>query len=272
VDIAPVPGLDYDIREGVAYLTINRPEKLNSLSPEMYAGLRTSVIRAELDEVVQLIVLRSTGDRAFCTGGDLVQGASDWTDDDLPRRLAEMDGIFPFTAFERCSKLIITGVNGLAQAAGLIAVLVSDLVIASELARFRVPETLRGLCDPYIPRRLPGAIGTAKARWMIYTADELDAREAERAGLVGKVVPHDELDAEIGRTVDKLRRTGPGSRTHYKRMLRDVLPPIGMDEMIASMTSSEALEGMRSFAEKRLPSWSSGNRTAPDGDDGSSSQ
>ena len=109
-------------------------------------GLRTCVIRAELDDEVDIVVLRAVGDRAFCTGGDLVEGASTWSDRDaLAQRLAEMDGIFPFQAFERCSKTILTAVNGLAQAAGLIAVLVSDLVVASDRARFRVPETLRGL-------------------------------------------------------------------------------------------------------------------------------
>jgi len=251
----PIPGLDYDVQNGVAYVTINRPEKKNSLTPAMYAGLRTSVIRADLDVAVELIVLRAAGDDAFCTGGDLVQGASDWTGDGLAERLAAMDGIFPFLAFERCSKIIITAVNGAAQAAGLIAVLVSDLVIASENARFRVPETLRGLCDPYIPRRLPAAIGLAKARWMIFTADELDAYEAERAGLIAKVVPHDRLSAAVEETIEKLRRTGPGSRAHYKRMIGDVLPHITLDEILGSMTSAEALEGMRSFAEKRPPAW-----------------
>lgn len=258
MDESAIPGLDYEVRDSVAYLTINRPEKFNSLSPAMYEGLRTMVIRADLDDAVQIIVLRSTGDHAFCTGGDLVQGASDWSGAGLPERLAEMDGIFPFDAFERCSKLVLTAVNGLALAAGLIAVLVSDLVIASDKARFQVPETRRGLTDPYIPRRLPLAVGMAKARWMIYTTDELDAYEAERAGLVGKVVPHDQLDAAVEETIAKLRRTGPVSRMHYKRMLRDVLVPITLDELLASMRSPEALEGMRSFAEKRLPSWDPG--------------
>lgn len=79
----------------VAYLTINRPEKLNSLSAAMYSGLRTHVIRADLDNGVDVVVLRSTGDRAFCTGGDLVEGMARWSDEDrLAQHLAEADGIF----------------------------------------------------------------------------------------------------------------------------------------------------------------------------------
>jgi enoyl-CoA hydratase/carnithine racemase len=254
----PVPGLDYEVAGRVAYLTINRPDKLNSLTAAMYAGLRTCVIRADLDDGVDIIVLRAAGDRAFCTGGDLVESAGAWGEengDGLAERLAELDGRLPFGAFERCSKTILTAVNGLAQAAGLIAVLTSDLVIASDRARFRVPETRRGLTEPYIPRRLAAAIGLARARWMIYTAEEIDAAQALAWGLVAKVVPHPELDEAVAQAIAALRRTGPQSRAHYKRMITQTLPPITLDEYLLSMRSPEALEGMRSFAEKRLPAW-----------------
>jgi enoyl-CoA hydratase/carnithine racemase len=260
-----IEGLRYELESGVAYITIDRPDKLNALDPAMYEGLRTYVIQSDLDPAVQVIVLRATGDRAFCTGGDLVRGADDWDGNgSLAPLLAGLEGIFPFQSFERCSKLIVTAVNGLAQAAGIIAVLVSDLVIASDRARFRVPETLLGLTDPFIARRLPFAVGLAKARWMIYTADELDAFEAERAGLVARVVPHDHLDTAVDETIQKLRRTGPGSRLHYKRMLNGILPFISMDEFIQSMRSPEAVEGMRSFAEKRPPSWRQQSMVAGD--------
>jgi enoyl-CoA hydratase/carnithine racemase len=146
-------------------------------------------------------------------------------------------------------------VNGLAQAAGLIAVLVSDLVIASDRARFRVPEARRGLTEPYIPRRLAQTIGLARARWMIYTAEEIDAAQALAYGLVAKVVPHARLHEAVTETISALRRTGPQSRSHYKRMINQTLPSITLDEYLLSMRSAEALEGMRSFAEKRLPAW-----------------
>jgi enoyl-CoA hydratase/carnithine racemase len=256
-----IPGLDYEVTDRVAYLTINRPEKLNSLNAAMYSGLRTHVIRADLDDGVDIIVLRSTGDRAFCTGGDLVEGVARWgSENGLAQRLAEVDGIFPFQAFERCSKTILTAVNGLAQAAGLIAVLVSDLVIASDQASFKVPETLRGLTEPYIPRRLAQTVGLARARWMIYTAEEIDAAQALACGLVAKVVPHAQLNEAVAQTVTALRRTGPQSRRHYKRMINETLPSITLDEYMLSMRSAEAIEGMRSFAEKRPPAWDRGPR------------
>jgi enoyl-CoA hydratase/carnithine racemase len=252
----PIPGLEYEVADRVAYLTINRPERLNALTAAMYSRLRTHVIRADLDDDVDIIVLRSTGDRAFCTGGDLVESAGLWEDENgLAERLGELDGRLPFPAFERCSKTILTAVNGLAQAAGLIAVLVSDLVIASDQARFRVPETRRGLTEPYIPRRLAQTIGLARARWMIYTAEEIDAAQALAWGLVAKVVPHAQLEDAVAQAVTALRRTGPQSRSHYKRMISQTLPAITLDEYVLSMRSPEALEGLRAFAEKRRPAW-----------------
>jgi enoyl-CoA hydratase len=251
-----IPGLDYEVTGRVAYLTINRPAKLNALTAAMYRGLRTAVIRADLDDGVDLIVLRAAGDRAFCTGGDLAERAELWSSGhDLAERLADVEGAFPFQAFERCSKTILTAVNGLAQAAGLIAVLVSDLVIASDQARFRVPETLRGLTEPFLPRRLAQTVGLARARWMIYTAKEIDAAQALACGLVGQVVPHAELDGAVAETVAVLRQTGPQARRHYKRMISETLPAITLDEYLSCLGSAEAREGMRAFAEKRPPAW-----------------
>ncbi len=118
-----------------------------------------------------------------------------------------------------------------------------------------MPEALRGLTEPFIPVRLPELVGLAKARWMIYTGEEIDAAEAERIGLVGKVVAHAQLDDALEQTLDALKRTGPGARRHYKRMINAALPPVVFDEFLASMRSDEPREGMRSFAEKRPPSW-----------------
>jgi enoyl-CoA hydratase len=251
-----IPGLQYEVADRVAYLTINRPDKLNAMTLAMYRGLRTCVIRADLDDGVDLVVLRSAGGRAFCAGGDLAESAGAWSaGDGLAERLGDLDGRFPFHAFERCSKTIVTAVNGLAQAAGLIAVLVSDLVIASDRATFRVPETLRGLTEPFIPRRLAQTIGLARARWMIYTAEEIDAQDALACGLVAKVVPHAQLDDAVAGALAALRRTGPQARARYKRMINETLPAITLDEYLLCMSSAEAAEGLRAFAEKRRPAW-----------------
>jgi enoyl-CoA hydratase/carnithine racemase len=90
---------------------------------------------------------------------------------------------------------------------------------------------------------------------MMFTAEEIDANEAERIGLVGRVVPHDKLAESVDDVIASVRRTAPGARGHYKRMLNDVLPPVRLDDFLAQMRSPEALEGLRSFAERRPPSW-----------------
>lgn len=250
----PIDGLHFSISDGVMALVVDRPDKANALTPEMYEGLRRALLLADLDDAVELVTITATGDKYFVPGGDLSIGADQWGSD-LVGKLVAAEGAFPYQGFERCSKLVITAVNGMCQAAGLIIVLMSDLVIASDRATFRVPELLRGLVDPFVPPRLPMHIGLAKARWMIFTAEELDAEGAERAGLVGKVVPHDELPRALEETIRLVRRTAPGARARAKRMINSELVRIRLDEFLAAMRSPEAVEGMRSFAEKRPPSW-----------------
>jgi len=249
-----IDGLHLSVDDGVLALVIDRPDKANALTPDMYEGLRRALLLAELDDDVELVSITATGDDYFVPGGDLSVGAEQWGSD-LLGKLAAAEGAFPYQGFERCSKLVVTAVNGMCQAAGLIIVLMSDLVIASDRATFRVPELLRGLVDPFVPPRLPMHIGLAKARWMIFTGEELAAADAERAGLVGKVVPHDELSDALVDTIRLVRRTAPGARSRAKRMINNELVRIQLDDFLAAMRSPEAVEGMRSFAEKRPPRW-----------------
>lgn len=249
-----VPGLRYSVEDGVASIVVDRPEKANALTMEMYEALNRGLWEAELDERVDVITITATGDEHFVPGGDLAGGADAW-EASVAERLAHVEGDFPYPTFERTSKLIVTAVNGTCQAAGLIIVLMSDLVVASDRARFRVPEGLRGLVDPFVPARLPGHVGLARARWMLYTAEDVDAQEAERIGLVGRVVPHGDLTNALRDAVDATRRLAPGARDRYKRMLTASLPTIRYEDFLAQMRSPEALEGMRSFTERRPPAW-----------------
>lgn len=242
------------VSAGVASIVIDRPEKANALTMEMYEALNRSLWEAELDDTVDVVTITATGDEYFVPGGDLSIGADDWAADIAPR-LAHVEGDFPYPTFERISKIVVTGVNGLCQAAGIVIVLVSDLVVASEKARFKVPEALRGLVEPFVPARLPSHIGLAKARWMMLTGEEMTAADAERFGLVGKVVPHDALSTTIDDTVAAVRRTGPEARARYKRLLTEAQPAFRYEEFFDQMRSPEAIEGMRSFTEKRPPAW-----------------
>lgn len=243
--------LRYEVDGGTAWLTLDRPEKLNALSAELYAELQRRLLEADDDPDVDLIVLRATGDEYFCSGGDLTGFGTNG--DPLPDALRQVD--FPYETFERVSKLVVCVINGKAWAAGVDLALVSDLVIASDRATFRIPEALWGVIDPISPHRLAPHIGLGRARWMLYTTDIVDAAEAERIGLIGKVVPHEELEEALGRLLSTLRRTGPGARAAHKHLVNQSLAPILWDRFFDHMGSAEAAEGMASFAARRPPTW-----------------
>lgn len=257
-----VEGLSYDVRDGVGWVTITRAEKRNALTNDMYEGIRRAIVASELDPGVHLTVVTGEGQEWFCAGGDLVAGSRRVSVPDPVAWALELERGFPYPTWERTSKLVLAAINGVAQATGLIMALVADLTIACEdHARFRVPEALRGLADPYIPVRLSQHVGLAKARWMMYTAEEIDAREAERIGLIGKVVPHEQFETAIDDAVAAVKRTGPRARAQYKKMVRHAIGDVPLDEFIAALRDQDAAEGMTAFAEKRPPAWV----TDPDG-------
>jgi enoyl-CoA hydratase len=249
-----VEGLLYEVEDGVATLTLNRPEKHNSLSREMYRNLEYFLLQSELNDEVQLTVIRGAGGKAFSTGGDLSMGPA-WSEDDFVDMLSQSVTGFPFHAFERLNKLIVSGVQGHAHAAGMIICLMSDITVASENAVFRVPELLRGYADPFVPVRLYEYVGLARARWLMYTCGKIDAREAERIGLVAKVAPDDQFESVLSDTIAAILRTGPNARGYYKRMLSRALGAVPIDIFLEAMREPEGMEGARAFIERRSPSW-----------------
>jgi enoyl-CoA hydratase/carnithine racemase len=168
----------------------------------------------------------------------------------------EWDGTehFPFRHIERCRKIWVARINGACHAGGLGIALHCDVSIASDRATFRVPELLRGIPDPYMPDRLVAAVGLARARYLIFTATPIDAATAAAIGLVGAVVPHDELDARTEWVLEQIRLMGPNARAAMKRMINQRLP-LGDPSVLSSVPSSEYAEGMAAFLERRPPSW-----------------
>jgi enoyl-CoA hydratase/carnithine racemase len=162
---------------------------------------------------------------------------------------------FPFRHIDRCSKLWIAKINGLCHAGGLVLALHCDVTIASDQARFRAPELLRGIPDPFLTSRLAEVVGLARARYLLFTATEIDAAQAAAMGLVGAVVPHDELDAATDAAIAAIARTGPAARTAVKRDLNQRLPAQDVSLFFHAIRSAEMVEGMSSFIEKREPNW-----------------
>ena len=243
-----------EVRGRVLHLRIDRTDRRNAFTQDMYRALKRAAIWADGEPELDAVCLTGT-DRWFGAGGDMAGNAEDT--DGLATEWDPSEH-FPFRHIERCSKLWVAAVNGVCVAGGMDLILHCDVVVASDQARFRVPELLRGIPDPHMSARLSLVVGLQRARYLFFTADEVDAHEAAAMGLVGKVVPHAELEAEVDRVLGAIGQTGPIARTMVKRDLNKSLPPHTNSLFRDSFGSPEMVEGMRAFLEKRPAEWPRG--------------
>jgi enoyl-CoA hydratase/carnithine racemase len=237
--------------DGVLRVVIDRPERRNALTIEMYHGLKKAAVLAARDPEVDVLVVTGSGEW-FCVGGEMAgrhEGGGG-----LDR---ETDGIdlLPFVQFERCPKVVLVGINGVCHGGGLNLTLTSDLAVAAERATFRAPELLRGVADCYLGARLATRVGIARAKAMLFTAEEVGARDALAMGLVSRVVADGDLDAALDETVARVRATAPRARSALKRDLNRQLPTIDFAMFLESLASEEVREGFAAFVEKRAPRW-----------------
>ncbi|WP_396927755.1 enoyl-CoA hydratase/isomerase family protein [Mycolicibacterium sp.] len=232
-------------------VTISRPEKRNALTADGYHGIKRAAMIVADEPALQFLVITGAGD-VFCAGGDMNSvGNPDRRWDSF----TEAYDATPFETLGKIPKLVVCAVNGLALGGGLVMTLYADLVIASERARLRVPDLTRGVYEAFIAARIPQRIGTLRANHLIYGNDWIDAAEAERLGLVGKVVPHDALAAETAALLDRVRNTGPSARAAMKREMSRALPPVDVSGYWASMGTAEQIEAFTAFLQKRPPNW-----------------
>jgi len=208
--------------DGVLRVVIDRPERRNALTIEMYHGLKKSAVLAERDADVDLLLVTSAGEY-FCVGGEM--GGQHEGSQPIDRETDRFD-LLPFVEFERCPKVVLLAINGMCQGGGLNMTLMSDISVVSARATFRVPELLRGVADCFLGARLASRIGMARAKYLLFTAQYFSAQEALAMGLISRVVPHEQLDAAVAETIDWVRQTGPRARTALKRDLNRQLPSI----------------------------------------------
>lgn len=238
-------------REGpIAWCIIDRPDARNALTPAIYYGIKRAVHLVNSDPELAALIITGTGD-VFAPGGDL---GGRQEPGDAPTPLGP--DVLPFLAIRDSRAPVIAAVNGICQAGGLLIAMMADVAVASERATFRVPELLRGIPDATYAAALPAYVGMAVARDLLFTGRSLDAAEAQRIGLIARVVPHEELRAEALRAARQVLRTAPDARLHVKRMLNEHYGHVDYQTMFWALEHSpEPREGMRAFMEKRRPNW-----------------
>lgn len=245
------PYLRFQRRGSVAVVTVDRPQARNAMTPAMYFGVRYAVDLVNRDEALAGLLLTGTGD-VFIPGGDLGGDNTDgWAD--LPGLLG-MDNT-PFEAVRLSRKPVVCAVNGLAQGGGMMIAMLADVAVASDRATFRAPELFRGIADTNYGQILPRQVGPARARDLLLTGRTLTAAEAGDWGLVARVVPHDRLFDEALDVLAWCCRTAPDARAAVKKTIDDFYGHYDRMAMDVSLEGDEAVEGFRSFKERRNPEW-----------------
>lgn len=182
---------------GVAWITMNRPEALNALTPDMMNGVKDAVIEADQDPEVGVIVITGTG-RAWCTGLDLKSlGKIQFENGAVGPEIDALGRTF-IDAIQSASKVVIAAVNGYVFTGGLELLLSTDIIVASENAEFGDTHCKFGIRPSWgMSQRLPRIIGINRAKYHTFTAKNITAQEARDYGLVSVVVPGDKLREEV---------------------------------------------------------------------------
>lgn len=245
----------YSKSEGIATVKFNRPKMFNSLSVATWKEIGAALDDVEKDSAVRVVILTGEG-KAFSAGDDISEfgelSKDPKTMNDFARMVVEsMDRV------EHLSKPVIASVNGMAMGGGCELVLCSDVVIASDKAVFGLPEGLIGAIAGVAVFKLPKIVGTKKAKELILTGSTIDASEAYRIGMINKVVPHDQLEAETLKMAKKMAAMAPISAKVAKEMINLTSGKLDLDRAadIASriMTTNDFKEGFDAFMNKRPP-------------------
>lgn len=249
----------YEHSAAVGMITLNRPEKLNSLVGEVRQDLLAVLDQIRGDQGIGVVVITGAG-RGFCAGGDIGLLSKLREEGDLAglRRLLET-GREVLTAIRSLPKPVIAAVNGAAAGAGFNLALACDIRIASEKAIFGATFARIGLHPDWGGTYfLPRLVGMAKACELIFSGAMIEAREAERIGLVNRVVPHDSLLEETRSLAARILANSPVSlglaKESIYRGLDGTLKDAFAREMEAQLVcfqSEDAREGFRAFLEKR---------------------
>ena len=246
-------------RDGVAWLTLNRPSAYNALSTEMIEAMQNRLDAIAVDRSVKVVVLRGAG-KGFCAGHDMKQ------------MRANRSEPYYKAVFASCSKMmmslmelpqpVIGCVHGIATAAGLQLLSSCDLAIADETARFGTPGVNIGLFCSTPMVAVSRKVQRKKMMEMLLTGEMLDAEGALEQGLINRAVPADQLESAVAELAAKIVSKSPavvkiGKQAFYKQLEMPMADAYAFtsEVMTRNMMIDDATEGMSAFAEKRAPVW-----------------
>ena len=255
-----MPDFIFKTTNHIAYITLNRPEKMNAMNQEILKGLDDAWMQIRDDSDIWCAIVNGAGDRAFSAGVDL-QEISDIAHIADSGDLPAAQKLQPQLLWKTLEvwKPIIAAVNGYCLAGGLELALACDFIIASENASFGLPEVSRAI----IPvgggtQRLPRVVHFRKALEMLLTGDRIDAQEAYNIGLVNNVVQHSKLMSTCDELANKINGNGPLAvraikELAYKGMNMTLDQGLNFEKLVSDRisTTEDAKEGPLAFTEKR---------------------
>ncbi|MQG65574.1 MAG: enoyl-CoA hydratase [SAR202 cluster bacterium] len=259
--------INYEKKDKIVYITINRPERLNALHPPANLEMKTAFMTFENDPDAWVAIVTGTGERAFCAGNDLRYTAENWEEREKEattgaRTRAAFGGITTDTDF-KCWKPIIAAVNGYALGGGLELAMACDIIIIADHAEVGLPEPRVGLiAGAGGVHRLPRHVPLKRAMGMMLTARRISAQEAYELGLVNEIVPLAEVVPTAERWANEILEAAPLSVRASKQMAYEGLGwPLDnalqrkYSEENNYLGSADQREGPLAFSEKRKPNW-----------------
>ena len=255
---------DFAVADGIATVTLNRPEKLNPLTFESYADLRDMVLQLPYREDVRVLVIRGAG-KAFCAGGDVNEIIGEL----IKMRPRELMAFTKMTgdlirAMREVSVPIVSGIQGIAAGAGSVVALASDFRVVTRSARFAFLFTKVGLSggDMGAAYLLPRMVGAGRATQLLMLGDTIDAATADKYGLVSELVDDDELDAAVAKLAARLAEGPSLAYAQTKALITRELDmslagAMELDAMTQAllMTTADHAEFHAAFNARREPEW-----------------
>jgi methylglutaconyl-CoA hydratase len=246
--------------DGIAIVTLNRPEAANALSSQMLAELQVILSDIKKDMDIRVVILTSSGEKAFCAGADLKE-RRDMTDAEA-KQTVRMIGA-TINEVESLPQPVIAAINGVAFGGGLELALACDIRVGALEAKVGLTETSLAI----IPgaggtQRLPRLIGLGKAKELIFTAQRLTASEAEKIGILEYAVPRSEMLGKALALAKAMAKNGPLALIQAKKAVNkgievDLATGLKIEELAYDVLipSEDRLEGLKAFAEKRQPEY-----------------